>query len=429
SSRSTASTRVAAGLSRGAGTVLLSGLGCPAPPGPRRRPGHGGPGRRVAIGPHGIFRSEYTRAAAPCRRPGRPARRRTGHERRAGVASSPMSVSELLDLDATALARSLRAGDASPADVLDATLDAAEHAGAAVGAFTTLAPDLARTQALAAEAALVAARRDGTVDEPGALPPFLGVPCPVKDLTMVAGVPMRAGSAAIDPFLPPDDDGVVTLLRTAGTVMVGKTSTPELGLPCYTEPDVGPTARTPWDLARSAGGSSGGAAAAVAARVVPVAHGSDGGGSLRIPASACGLVGLKPSRGLVSPGPYGVDGAGLATHGVLTRTVRDAAAFLDVLAHPWPGDTFTARRRAAPSGRPLRVGLLLDPVIAADAPVHPACAGVARATAALLGELGHDVVEIPPPFAAERWDAFAALWSVGALQAPVPPDREHLLVP
>src|SRR5690606_39880597 len=112
---------------------------------------------------------------------------------------------------------------------------------------------------------------------------------------------------------------------------------------------------------------------------------------------------LKPSRGLVSPGPYGVDGAGLATHGVLTRTVRDAAAFLDVLAHPWPGDTFTARRRAAPSGRPLRVGLLLDPVIAADAPVHPACAGVARATAALLGELGHDVVEIPPPFAAERW--------------------------
>ena len=340
-----------------------------------------------------------------------------------------MSVSELLDLDATALARSLRAGDASPADVLDATLDAAEHVGAAVGAFTTLAPDLARTQALAAEAALVAARRDGTVDEPGALPPFLGVPCPVKDLTTVAGVPMRAGSAAIDPFLPPDDDGVVTLLRTAGTVMVGKTSTPELGLPCYTEPDVGPTARTPWDLARSAGGSSGGAAAAVAARVVPVAHGSDGGGSLRIPASACGLVGLKPSRGLVSPGPYGVDGAGLATHGVLTRTVRDAAAFLDVLAHPWPGDTFTARRRAAPSGRPLRVGLLLDPVIAADAPVHPACAGVARATAALLGELGHDVVEIPPPFAAERWDAFAALWSVGALQAPVPPDREHLLVP
>ncbi len=356
-----------------------------------------------------------------------------------------MSASDLLDLDATALARALRAGDTSPIDVLDATLDAAAHPGEAVGAFTTLAADLARTQAVAAESALVAARRDGTVDEPGALPSFLGVPCPVKDLTMVAGVEMRAGSAAIDPFLAPSDDGVTTLLRRAGTVMVGKTSTPELGLPCYTEPDVGPTARTPWDLARSAGGSSGGAAAAVAARVVPVAHGSDGGGSLRIPASACGLVGLKPSRGLVSPGPYGVDGAGLATHGVLTRSVRDTAAFLDVLARPWPGDTFTggAARRTLQDGdapttylaasavvpRALRVGLLTDPVIAAGAPVHPACADAARAAATLLVEAGHEVVDVAPPFGAERWDAFAALWSVGALQAPVPPDREHLLVP
>ncbi|UKJ64217.1 amidase [Cellulosimicrobium cellulans] len=345
-----------------------------------------------------------------------------------------MSVTELLDLDATALAHALRTGDTSPTEVLDATLDAAASVGAEVGAFTVLTADLARTQALAAEAALVAARRSGDLPaapgaNPGGVPPFLGVPCPVKDLTMVEGVPIRAGSAAIDPSPAPYDDGVVTLLRAAGTVMIGKTTTPELGLPCYTEPDVGPTARTPWDLARSAGGSSGGAAAAVAARVVPVAHGSDGGGSLRIPASACGLVGLKPSRGLVSPGPYGVDGAGLATHGVLTRSVRDAAAFLDVLARPWPGDTFRARLAAAPSARRLRVGVLLDPVIAADAPVHPACADAARATAELLAGLGHDVVEIPPPFGAERWDAFAALWSVGALQAPVPPDREHLLVP
>ncbi|KZM76327.1 amidase [Cellulosimicrobium sp. I38E] len=346
-----------------------------------------------------------------------------------------MSVTDLLDLDATALAHALRTGDTSPTEVLDATLDAAGGVGADVGAFTVLTADLARTQALAAESALVAARRAGSAVEgptpgrPDGLPPFLGVPCPIKDLTMVEGAPIRAGSAAIDPFPAPYDDGVVTLLRAAGTVMIGKTTTPELGLPCYTEPDVGPTARTPWDLKRSAGGSSGGAAAAVAARVVPVAHGSDGGGSLRIPASACGLVGLKPSRGLVSPGPYGVDGAGLATHGVLTRSVRDAAAFLDVLARPWPGDTFTARLATARGGRRLRVGLLLEPVIAADAPVHPACADAARATAALLAGLGHDVVEIPPPFGAERWDAFAALWSVGALQAPVPPDREHLLVP
>ncbi|WP_454041104.1 amidase [Cellulosimicrobium sp. Marseille-Q8652] len=370
-----------------------------------------------------------------------------------------MGLPELHDLDATALAVSLRRGDVSPTEVLAATVEAAAGVGAALGAFATLAPERSHAQARAAEAVLVAARRDGTVDEPGTLPPFLGVPCPVKDLTMVAGVPMRAGSAAVDAFTPPVDDGVVTLLRGAGTVLVGKTSTPELGLPCYTEPDVGPPARTPWDLARSAGGSSGGAAAAVAGRVVPVAHGSDGGGSLRIPASACGLVGLKPSRGRVSPGPHGVDGAGLATHGVLTRSVRDTAAFLDVLARPWPGDTFPGGD-VAPSGTrarelltgadgpprsfvaalalpdgpsalrgPLRVGLLLDPVIAADASVHPACADAARAAAALLEAAGHEVVEVAPPFPAERWDAFAALWSVGALQAPVPPDREHLLVP
>ncbi|MBD5786985.1 amidase [Cellulosimicrobium terreum] len=362
----------------------------------------------------------------------------------------------VLDLDATALAAALRDGSASPVEVLAATLDAADGRARDLGAFTVLAPGPAADQARAAEAELRAARRAGDVD---GLPPFLGVPCPVKDLDAVAGVPMRAGSAAFEPFVPPYDDGVVTLLRAAGTVMVGKTATPELGLPCYTEPDVGPPARTPWDPGRSAGGSSGGAAAAVAARVVPVAHGSDGGGSLRIPASACGLVGLKASRGLVSPGPHRVDGAGLATHGVLTRSVRDTAAFLDVLAHPWPGDTFrgadvaprgsrAAELLARPDGpprtfvdalaaqptpgtghRPLRVGLLLEPVIATDAPVHPACADAARAVAALLGAAGHDVVDVDPPFAAERWDSFAALWSVGALLAPVPPEREGLLVP
>ncbi|MFH6690621.1 amidase family protein, partial [Cellulosimicrobium funkei] len=148
------------------------------------------------------------------------------------------------------------------------------------------------------------------------------------------------------------------------------------------------------------------------------AHGSDGGGSLRIPASACGLVGHKPSRGLVSPGPYGVDGAGLATHGVLTRSVRDTAAFLDVLARPWPGDTFTARLGAPPDGRRLRVGLLLEPVIAGDAPVHPACADAARAAAELLVRLGHDVVEIPPPFGAERWDAFGRCGPSGRSRHP-----------
>ncbi|WP_265520852.1 amidase [Oerskovia flava] len=336
--------------------------------------------------------------------------------------------------DARGLALAVRRGDVSPVEALDATLAAVDALGETVGAFAAVTADLARAQAVAAQDALVAARRSGSLHD---LPPFLGVPCPVKDLTMVAGVPLRAGSAAIE-VTAPYDDGVVTLLRRAGTIMVGKTSTPELGLPPYTEPDTGPPARTPWDLSRSAGGSSGGAGAAVAAGIVPVAHGSDGGGSLRIPASACGLVGLKPSRGLVSPGPYGVDGPGLASHGVLTRTVRDTAAFLDVLAQPWPGDTFvsgcagrgpTTYLDACERPPLVRVGLLTAPIIATDAPVDPACRQAALDTAHLLEELGHEVVEIDPPFDAERWSSFAALWSVGALSAEIDPEDEHLLTP
>jgi amidase len=339
-------------------------------------------------------------------------------------------MAELHDLTALELAAEIRDGETSPTDVVRHALDRAERLGPQVGAYVTLAPERALAEAREAEALLRAAT---DVD---ALPPLLGVPCPVKDLNAVAGVPMSAGSRALDGYVPEHDDGIVTLLNQAGTIMLGKTTTPELGLPCYTEPDGQDPARTPWDLARSAGGSSGGAAAAVAARLVPVAQGSDGGGSIRIPASACGLVGLKPSRGRISPGPYGLDGAGLATLGFLTRDVRDTAALLDVAARPWPGDTFELPPAAQPfleaARRPpgrLRVGVLTTPVIAEGAPVHPACVAAVAAVETELVELGHDVSEAPVPFPAERWDAFRALWSVMALQAPVPPEREDLLVP
>ena len=139
-------------------------------------------------------------------------------------------------------------------------------------------------------------------------------------------------------FVPPLDDHVVRLLREAGTISLGKTATPEFGLPCYTETDIGPPARTPWDTTRLAGGSSGGAGAAVASGFVPFAQGSDGGGSIRIPASVCGLVGLKTSRGRVSKGPLDIDATRLCVLGPLARTVRDAAAFLDAVAVPQPGD-------------------------------------------------------------------------------------------
>ncbi|KAE8765205.1 amidase [Georgenia thermotolerans] len=339
-------------------------------------------------------------------------------------------MTQIHELSALDLAAAVRAGEVSPSEVADHTLDRARRLGPDVGAFVHVAEERARAQAAEAEEQLA---DDGGA---GALPPFLGVPVPVKDLTMVAGLPFECGSAAFAGTVAPLDDGVVTLLRAAGTLMVGKTTTPELGLPPYTEPDVAAPARSPWDRSRTAGGSSGGAAAAVGAGIVPVAHGSDGGGSLRIPASACGLVGLKPSRGRVSPGPYGVDGAALATNGVVSRTVRDNAAFLDVLSAHWPGDahllpeprtSFLDACDRAPG--PLRVGVLTAPVNVADAPVHPGARAAVDRAARLLEGLGHHLDEAPVPFSPEQWDAFMPLWSVAALGAPVPPEREELLVP
>ncbi|HLS49682.1 MAG TPA: amidase, partial [Actinomycetaceae bacterium] len=289
-------------------------------------------------------------------------------------------MTQIHELDATALAAAIGRRELSHAEVVEHTLERAERLGPRVGAFAHLTPDYARAQARAAD--------EGTAGE-AAGGPFFGVPCPIKDLTMVEGLPFEAGSVAMRGTVAPATDGVARLLARAGTTMIGKTTTPEFGLPPYTEPDTGPAARNPWDVRRSAGGSSGGAAAAVAAGIVPVAHASDGGGSIRIPASVCGLVGLKPSRGQVSHGPLRVDGAGLTTDGVLTRSVADAAAFLDVLSRPWPGDYFAlasenfAAAAARPPG-PLRIGILLDPINVASAPVHATSrAAVERATRVL----------------------------------------------
>lgn len=326
-------------------------------------------------------------------------------------------------LSALETARAIARRETTALEVTVAALERAETVGPAVGGFVHLAHERALGQA---------ARLDAHPDLAQGSP-LRGVPCPIKDLSMVRGLPFQAGSAAFNPLPAPVDDGVVTLLHRAGTVMTGKTTTPEFGLPCYTEPDVAPPARTPWDLTRSAGGSSGGAAAAVAAGIVPMAHGSDGGGSIRIPASVCGLVGLKPSRGRISFGPHGVDGVALASHGVLTHTVADTAAGLDALSQPWPGDScplpgtgFLAQLEQAP--RALRIGLLTAPSNV-ETGVHPACLRAVEQAALLLERLGHQVQPAPPPYAPERWRAFIALWSVMALSAPVPPDREDQLRP
>jgi amidase len=198
-------------------------------------------------------------------------------------------------------------------------------------------------------------------------------------------------------------------------VILGKTNTPEFGTTAVTEPELHGPCRNPWDTARTPGGSSGGAAAAVAAGLAPVAHGSDGGGSIRIPASCCGLFGLKPVRGRISTAPYG-DLYGFSTNGALARTVADSAVFLDAIAGPEPGDQYRAPpperpfadEAAAPPGR-LRVALALAPPM--PAPVDPECADAARDAAALLAELGHDVDEVEPPWQSDALlDLFLVVW-------------------
>ena len=333
---------------------------------------------------------------------------------------------ELHDLTALEQAAAVRRGEVSSVELVEhCAARIAAHDGD-VGAFVTLTIDSARAQALDADRARAAG------DE---LPVLHGVPTAIKDLNPVQGVPMHLGSRVMQAFVPSLNDVTVERLRAAGTISLGKTNTPEFGLPCYTETDIAPPARTPWDLSRSAGGSSGGAGAAVAAGLVPVAQGSDGGGSIRIPASVCGLVGLKPSRGRISNGPLMGDITGLPTNGALTRTVEDAAVMLDVLAGPSPGDPHWAPPPAEPflvaarqePGR-LRIGRYLQPALP-DVEVHPHVVEAWEAASTLLAQLGHDVVDVDPPFGPELLPEFEVLWSVSATSIPVPPHREDELRP
>ncbi len=338
---------------------------------------------------------------------------------------------QIHELSVTALASAIRDRQLSPVEVTNHYLRRTDELNAQVGAFYTVTAELAQEQARAAEKAVTGGA------ESAALPPLLGVPIPIKDLNMVDGVRQTFGSAAYADYMAAGDDYVVAAIKAAGAVITGKTATPEFGLPCYTETEIGPPARTPWDLTRSAGGSSGGAAAAVAARLAPAAQGSDGGGSIRIPASVCGLFGIKPSRGRISDGPINPDLFGLAVNGPLARTVADAALLLDVMSGNHPGDMYTlpplpdgetflgyAQR---PPGR-LRIGRTLTPAVEGVV-VHPDCVAAYEDASALLSELGHDVEDVTQPIGPDVVPYFETLWYAYATLAPVDPAREDLLLP
>jgi amidase len=248
---------------------------------------------------------------------------------------------------------------------------------------------------------------------------------------------MTFGSTIFADNVVDQDDFVVAALRAAGIVITGKTATPEFGLPCYTETRIGPPARTPWDLSRSAGGSSGGAAAAVATGLAPAAQGSDGGGSIRIPASVCGLFGLKPTRGRISRGPLLPDLSGLSIDGPITRTVADAALLLDAMTvnvlgdmytlPPLPaGETFLGHAQREP-GR-LRIGRSLQHAVE-GAEVHPDCITAYEEASALLADLGHEVEDVIMPFGPDVVPMFEILWYAMATLAPLDPAQEEQLLP
>ncbi|HWJ66660.1 MAG TPA: amidase [Nocardioides sp.] len=342
-------------------------------------------------------------------------------------------MAELHDLTALEQGALIRSGEVSPVELTEHYLHRHERAADGFqeyvdGAFAFRDPDAARRRAR--EVAAV-----GPVGEGAS--PLAGVPTAIKDLNLTRGVPTAFGSPAFAGYVPEVSDAVTLAIEEAGLVSLGKTSTPEFGSPCYTEPEGRPPAVTPWDTTRMAGGSSGGAAAAVAAGLVPVAHGSDGGGSIRIPAACCGLVGLKPSRGRISGFPMYGDPVGLATSGSIARTVADAAALLDVLAGrragdpswaPEPSGTFLAAAGREP-GR-LRIGCFEQPVIA-DVELHSEVRRAYDDTAALLGSLGHSVEGVPVPIPPDAVPVFETCWAVLTALSTVtlPPDKHALLRP
>lgn len=289
-------------------------------------------------------------------------------------------------LDATALADLVARGEASPLELVDAALARLERAEPRLSAMTE------RTF----EAARLAAR------EPLA-GPFAGVPFLLKDnVHVAAGVPYHNGSRIWRGWVPPADSELVRRFRTAGLVLLGTTRVPELSLTPMTEPRGLDPVENPWAPGRTAGGSSGGSAAHVAARTVPMAHGTDGGGSIRIPAACCALFGLKPSRGRTPNGPY----AGEAWHGAtvghaLTRSVRDSARLLDAVAGPDLGAPYSiappprpfAEMAATPPGR-LRIAFTSRSPT--GSPVDAECREAVEGAARLCRELGHEVEEAAP---------------------------------
>ncbi|MEJ0024713.1 MAG: amidase [Rhizomicrobium sp.] len=326
-----------------------------------------------------------------------------------------MNTDEYQSYDATGLAQLVARKDVSPTELFEAALARVEQVNPAINAMVISTEDEAR-RAIA----------DGLPDGP-----FRGVPFLLKDLTAhLKGTRMTSGSRLMKDFVSPFDSALTTAYKQAGFVTFGKVSTAEFGLLGVIDTDLFGTTRNPWDLQRSPGGSSGGSAAAVAARIAPAVNGSDAGGSIRIPAACCGCFGFKPSRGRVSMAPMVEGLGGLTTSHVVTRSVRDSAAILDLSCAPQPGDFFAIEPPPTPFAREverspgkLRFGMLLTNVYggAMDLEIVDAV----KETARLLEDLGH-AVEVASPLAdLEQVTAIAGILFSSSVRAGIDAEVER----
>ncbi len=307
-------------------------------------------------------------------------------------------------MDATEQARLVRQKEVTPAELVEAAIERIEAVNPRINAVITPMYEQARAAANSPS--------DGI---------FAGVPFLIKDLLAAyAGVRMAAGSAFLKDFVPAHDSELVARYKRAGLIILGKTNTPEYGIVPTAEPKLFGPSRNPWNLERTTGGSSGGSAAAVAAGLVAMAHANDGGGSIRIPASCCGLFGLKPTRARNPLGPdFGDMFSGLIAEHAVTRSVRDSAALLDATAGPDIGDPYYAPAPARPfieevgsDGPRLRIGFTTT--AATGASIHPDCVKAVEDAARLCADLGHEVVEAAPTIDGEMiTPMFMTLWSAG----------------
>ncbi|NEP22926.1 amidase family protein [Moorena sp. SIO3I6] len=315
-------------------------------------------------------------------------------------------------------AQLIRKGEISPLELVQLYLERIEALNPQLGSYFTVASEMALADAKAKTEQLA------QTTDTSKLPPFFGVPIAIKDLRAVEGLPCSFGVAALKDNIANYDDGVITRIKQAGFIILGKTATSELGSLPYTEPPGFPPARNPWNLDYTPGGSSGGSAAAVAAGLSPIAQGSDGGGSLRGPAFCCGLVAIKPTRGRISSAPVGDFQSGIASIGPMARTVADAAALLDVMSGYITGDpywlpdpeiSFLEATHQQLDNLRISFATSIKPMGEASA----VCEKIVVETVQRLEGMGHLVERGCPDFS-DIVEPFKTVWQAGVTSAGIP---------